>query len=465
MQADLTVIVPGPPEPALAAELAVAGRRASRAAGPPSTGSRRTACGGRWTPVTPPADMHDAVPAAVAHRRCRRRCSTSSTTWPAATVGCGSAAPGRTCAATTRRWSARCCRPAAGRADAAPAGADGAGHAPSGRPGCWTLLRDAGYAPVPRTPPAATVLTRPKAARGPVRPTPRGGRLDDFDPPQAGRAAAGRGGGADPPGRPAGPGGPPVAADPDAGGRGRAPVTRARPTPRRWPCCGRRSTSRPGSGSATWTRTAASASQAGPAGLHGRRLPARRGRPGRDLHTFALHRITVGRRSTSLGLAGSLRSAPTRETTTPRANAVPDRLAGGVEQVAVQDQPGEQEPQQEDHRRPRRSRASAVDVRAGVDPSSSRVLTVALPGASPSSLSSVARVMSRRQSAWPDSGVIGDLPWLTARRRRPRPRPATPSTTPSASPAASPVVVPITTMRQDEPAHAQRASTGRHRQR
>jgi hypothetical protein len=46
------------------------------------------------------------------------------------------------------------------------------------------LLRDAGYAPVAEDATGATVLTRPKAARGPVRATPRGGRVDDFDPPK-----------------------------------------------------------------------------------------------------------------------------------------------------------------------------------------------------------------------------------------------------------------------------------------
>jgi hypothetical protein len=44
-------------------------------------------------------------------------------------------------------------------------------------------LRDAGYVPVPEDATGAAVLTRPVAPRGPVRPPPRGPRTDDFDPP------------------------------------------------------------------------------------------------------------------------------------------------------------------------------------------------------------------------------------------------------------------------------------------
>jgi hypothetical protein len=44
-------------------------------------------------------------------------------------------------------------------------------------------LRDAGYSPVPEDATGATVLTRPKAARAPGRPAPRPARVDDFDPP------------------------------------------------------------------------------------------------------------------------------------------------------------------------------------------------------------------------------------------------------------------------------------------
>ena len=42
------------------------------------------------------------------------------------------------------------------------------------------LLRAAGYAPVPEDASGAAVLSRPTAARGPARPAPRGGRLEDF---------------------------------------------------------------------------------------------------------------------------------------------------------------------------------------------------------------------------------------------------------------------------------------------
>jgi hypothetical protein len=45
------------------------------------------------------------------------------------------------------------------------------------------LVREAGYAPVPEDASGAAVLTRPKALRAPLRPSPRGARPDDFDPP------------------------------------------------------------------------------------------------------------------------------------------------------------------------------------------------------------------------------------------------------------------------------------------
>lgn len=44
-------------------------------------------------------------------------------------------------------------------------------------------LREAGYAPVPEDATGAAVLTRPKPARAPTRAAPRGPRSDDFDPP------------------------------------------------------------------------------------------------------------------------------------------------------------------------------------------------------------------------------------------------------------------------------------------
>jgi hypothetical protein len=44
-------------------------------------------------------------------------------------------------------------------------------------------LRDAGYAPVPEDATGAAVLTRAKSPRAPTRPAPRGPRADDFDPP------------------------------------------------------------------------------------------------------------------------------------------------------------------------------------------------------------------------------------------------------------------------------------------
>jgi hypothetical protein len=44
-------------------------------------------------------------------------------------------------------------------------------------------LRDAGYAPVPEDASGAAVLTRPSSPRGPAGHPPRGARPDDFDPP------------------------------------------------------------------------------------------------------------------------------------------------------------------------------------------------------------------------------------------------------------------------------------------
>ena len=119
-------------------------------------------------------------------------------------------------------------------------------------------LRDAGFAPVAED---ARWRRRAGPAEGAARShayphvcsAGRPGRA-----PAAGRAPAGRGGRADPAGRHRDPGGPAGAGHRPRGerpGRGRADL-RCRRTARRWRCCSRRSGTRPGSGWGTWTRTA-----------------------------------------------------------------------------------------------------------------------------------------------------------------------------------------------------------------
>ena len=171
VQADLTVVVPGPPEAALAAELAAVADAESRGG---ATVYRVTPASIRRALDTgySAADVHQLCSGAGPARRCRRRLSISSTTWLAGTAACGSArrgvpaqrrrgAAGRGLA--DRRLAVLALRRLAPTVLATP-------YAPAR---LLDALRDAGYAPVPEDAAGATVLTRPKAVRAPARPTPR----------------------------------------------------------------------------------------------------------------------------------------------------------------------------------------------------------------------------------------------------------------------------------------------------
>jgi hypothetical protein len=180
VQADLTVVVPGPPEPALAAELAMLAESESR--------------GGagvyRITPATVRRALDAGYAAADIHALLRRRSRTPLpqaleyliddvarkhgglrvSTAGAYLRGEDEALIGEVFA--DRRLTGLSLRRLAPTVLATP-------H-PVSR--LLQELRDAGYAPVPEDATGAMVLTRPKAARAPARPAPHPGRGDDFDP-------------------------------------------------------------------------------------------------------------------------------------------------------------------------------------------------------------------------------------------------------------------------------------------
>ena len=102
VQADLTVVVPGPPEPALAAELeamteleSAGGASVHRV----TTASVRRALDAGYTAD----DLHDAVPAPVAYPGAAGAHLPDRRRGPPARRAAGRLWPGRTCAATTRR--------------------------------------------------------------------------------------------------------------------------------------------------------------------------------------------------------------------------------------------------------------------------------------------------------------------------------------------------------------------------
>jgi len=182
VQADLTVIIPGPPEPALAAELAVLADAESRGG----------ATVYRVTPDSVRRGLDAGWTAADVHGLFQRR---SRTPLPqtlqyliddvarrhgglrAGSVGSYLRSEDEALineVLADRRLSGLTLRRLAPTVLATP-------H-PATR--LLDLLRDAGYAPVAEDATGATVLTRPKAARGPARAAPRGGRVDDFDPPK-----------------------------------------------------------------------------------------------------------------------------------------------------------------------------------------------------------------------------------------------------------------------------------------
>ena len=106
-------------------------------------------------------------------------------TWPAATVGCASGI-GRLVPAQRRRGAAQrgLRRPPARRAVACAGSPRPCWPRRTPPTGCSTLLRDAGYAPVPEDATGAVVLTRPTSRPGTGPPGAARRPVDDFDPPR-----------------------------------------------------------------------------------------------------------------------------------------------------------------------------------------------------------------------------------------------------------------------------------------
>ncbi|HEX6872150.1 MAG TPA: helicase-associated domain-containing protein [Micromonosporaceae bacterium] len=181
VQADLTVVVPGPPEPALASELALVA----------DTESRGGATVFRVTPASVRRALDAGYTAADVHALFHRR---SRTSLPQTlvyliddvarrhgglrigTVGAYLRSEDEallTEVLADRRLAALSLRRLAPTVLVTPHGA--------GR--LLDALRDAGHAPVAEDAAGVAVLSRPKSPRGPARAVPRGARPDDFDPP------------------------------------------------------------------------------------------------------------------------------------------------------------------------------------------------------------------------------------------------------------------------------------------
>jgi hypothetical protein len=182
VQADLTVVVPGPPEPGLAAELALIAESESR--------------GGASVYRVTADSVRRALDAGYAasdiHALFQRR---SRTGLPQA-LGYliddvarrhGGLRAG-TAGAYLRSDDEALIREVL--ADRRLSGLDLRRLAPTVLATSHTvsrllvLLRDAGYAPVPEDATGAAVLTRPTSPRAPARSAPRGPRLEEFEPPR-----------------------------------------------------------------------------------------------------------------------------------------------------------------------------------------------------------------------------------------------------------------------------------------
>jgi hypothetical protein len=190
VQADLTVVVPGPPEPELAAELTLVADAESRGG----------ATVYRVTPESVRRALDTGYTADDVHKLFARR---SRTALPQALrylvddvarrhgglrIGsAGSYLRSDDAALVTEVLADRRLAPLGLRRLAPTVLASGYASTR-----VLELLRDAGYAPVAENATGAAVLTRPKALRAPLRPAPRGARPDDFDPPNlAGARLAG----------------------------------------------------------------------------------------------------------------------------------------------------------------------------------------------------------------------------------------------------------------------------------
>jgi hypothetical protein len=180
IQADLTVVVPGPPEPALAAELALLAEPESRGGAGVyrvTAGTIRRGLDAGYTAAdvsallkrrsrTPLPQALEYLIDDVARRHGGLRVGTAG----AYLRGEDETLIGEVVA--DRRLAALNLRRLAPTVLATP-------HAIAR---LLQDLRDAGYAPVPEDATGAMVVTRPKAPRAPARPAPSQGRGDEFDP-------------------------------------------------------------------------------------------------------------------------------------------------------------------------------------------------------------------------------------------------------------------------------------------
>jgi hypothetical protein len=181
IQADLTVVVPGPPEPTLAAELTLVADAESRGGATvyrvTPTSVRRALDAGYTAPDihglfrrrsrTPLPQTLEYLVDDVARRHGGLRVGTAGAYLRSDDEALISEA------LSDRRLAVLSLRRLAPTVLAAPYTTTR----------LLEVLRDAGYAPVPEDATGAAVLSRPKAPRAPARPAPRGPRTDDFDPP------------------------------------------------------------------------------------------------------------------------------------------------------------------------------------------------------------------------------------------------------------------------------------------
>jgi hypothetical protein len=182
VQADLTVVVPGPPEPSLAAELALMADAESRGG---ATVYRVTAESVRRA-------LDAGYPAADIHGLFRRRSRTPVPQALQYLVDDVARRHGglRVGPAGTYVRSEDEALLAEALADRRLAGltlrrlAPTVLVTPQSTVRLLAALRDAGYAPVPEDASGAAVLTRPRPPRAPARPAPRQPRVEDFEPPR-----------------------------------------------------------------------------------------------------------------------------------------------------------------------------------------------------------------------------------------------------------------------------------------
>lgn len=182
VQADLTVVVPGPPEPSLAGELAAVADAESRGG----------ATVFRVTPASVRRALDSGYTAADIHGLFRRRSRTALPQTLEYLIDDVARRHGGLRVGTTgayvrsddealvsevfadRRLAVLSLRRLAPTVLATPYAAAR----------LLDALRDAGYAPVPEDASGMTVLARPAAARAPARPAPRSVRMEDLEPPR-----------------------------------------------------------------------------------------------------------------------------------------------------------------------------------------------------------------------------------------------------------------------------------------